>query len=244
MPRIADHFRIEFVDGELETSDNGDIQQASLLSSTHPLYLQMDRKFRHDLDRVTNGNLPSDRREAKSQLLEIENSYEAFFHALMPIGSADDLLALRNWTAKTNDCIDDILKIVDDADVTELAEKLKGELKSIRRAASDAVSRLKPPKMRGLGLKRFKAILIFVISIIGLPGILAVLHFADVIHIDIAAIKPDEAQEVLGTFFACWLGIIILVGTTALSRSHSLRDGRHAIVQNQRWMKDIIEAWD
>lgn len=243
MSRIADHFLIQFADGKLETFDNSEQDSSSILSSTHPLYFGMNRKFRHNLDRVTNGHLPSDRKEAKSQLLEIENSYEAFFHALMPIESADDLLALRNWTAKTNDCIDDILKIIDDADVIELAEELRGELKSVRRAAGDAVSRMRPPNMRGLGLKRFKAIVIFTISIIGLPGILAALHFSDVIHIDIRAINPDEAEEVLGTFFACWLGII-LVGTTALSRSHSLRDGRHAIVQNQRWMKDIIEAWD
>jgi hypothetical protein len=60
---------------------------------TSQQYAGKRRSYRHDLDRVVNGDLPSTVGSAKKRLVELENAVEDFIGDLMPIGSAYEIRA-------------------------------------------------------------------------------------------------------------------------------------------------------
>ena len=126
-------------------------------SDTSPQFSGTRRKYRHDLDRVVNGDLPSTKAKAKKQIVALENAYEAFVKG-MTITDLDTLLAFKNWSLKSIDFIDDVLKIVSHEEVETLASDVKATIEGTMKSAVDAANAMKMPSeeelmkpARGLG---------------------------------------------------------------------------------------------
>ena len=129
-------------------------------SDTSPQFSGTRRKYRHDLDRVVNGDLPSTKAKAKKQIVALENAYEAFVKG-MTITDLDTLLAFKNWSLKSIDFIDDVLKIVSHEEVETLASDVKGMIEGTMKSAVDAANDMKMPSEEELMKPRSRARKIF-----------------------------------------------------------------------------------
>ena len=103
------------------------------------------RTYRHDLDRVVNGDLPSTVGSAKKNLVKLENALEDFLNGMMPIGNAEEITIMKNWIDKSLDYIGDVLKIVDKPDVKALADDLVKTIQGIKKQTKEKVSEMEIP---------------------------------------------------------------------------------------------------
>ena len=179
-------------------------------SDTSPQFSGTRRKYRHDLDRVVNGDLPSTKAKAKKQIVALENAYEAFVKG-MTITDLDTLLAFKNWSLKSIDFIDDVLKIVSHEEVETLASDVKATIEGTMKSAVDAANAMKMPSEEELMKPRSRARKIFFIGL-GLffvPLILA------------GFLVRTENDTLLGVsgLITMWGGVQTLWGLVALWRS-------------------------
>ena len=212
-------------------------------SSTEPQYSGSRRKYRHDLDRVVNGDLPSTKQKAKKQLVELENSYEEFIDALMPISCAEELLALKNWTKKSQDYIEDVLRIVSDDEVKKIADEVGEGLNSVRVKSAEAVSAMEFPDMTEALAKRRRARIIFWTSLV-IPVALSV------VIASLIGSNPSEGEdpEFEGGASAillvqAWGWIQFVWGIAALSKSSKNRKALENLAREQEAMKGVMEGW-
>lgn len=120
---------------------------SSGLADTEPLYNARGtrRIYRHNLDRVINGNLPGSRISAKKQLVALRTALEDLFQSG---GHADDYFA---WLTASENYVENVVKIISHEEVTTLASEvntyidvLKDQLvKGIRKVATP-----RPPASR------------------------------------------------------------------------------------------------
>ena len=210
-------------------------------SSTEPQYSGTRRKYRHDLDRVVNGDLPSTKQKAKKQLVELENSYEEFIDALMPISSAEELLALKNWTKKSLDYIDDVVRIVSDDEVKQIASEVGEGLNSVRSKSAEAVSTMEAPDMTEALAKRRRARIIFwtyMAAPIAMTIGLALLDFP--------IVDSQEDGDTPGTLLGLslvWSMIQFFWGIVALSKSSKSRKALERLAKEQEAIKEVMAEW-
>ena len=243
MRQITDHLLIQFPIKIAEEGEGESSLPTPADSSTDPLYHGTRRRFRHNLDRVVNGDLPSSDMEAKSHLIELENSYEAFFMSLMPMTSAGDFLALKNWTFKSMSFIDDVERITEDDTVNTMAQEMRRVLMSIRPSAADAVDQLQPPDFSGLAPIRVKARLKFWLLFL-LPIVIPIqLKMAGAIELNWHALDSEAVEELLGTYAFVWLVSVFGFGVCALNRSKQARVRLQTIVEDQERMRVILSNW-
>lgn len=212
-------------------------------SSTEPQYSGTRRKYRHDLDRVVNGDLPSTKQKAKKQLVELENSYEEFIDALMPISSAEELLALKNWTKKSLDYIDDVVRIVSDDEVKQIASEVGEGLNSVKGKSAEAVSAMEVPDMTEALAKRRRARIIFWTAFI-VPVVLSI------IIASVVGTAPAEGEDrgleggaMAVVIVQAWGWIQFIWGIVALSKSSKNRKALERLAIEQEAMKGVIAGW-
>ncbi|MDO7740572.1 MAG: hypothetical protein MUP94_02740 [Flavobacteriales bacterium] len=114
-------------------------------ADTSQQYAGKRRSYRHDLDRVVNGDLPSTVGSAKKKLVELENAMEDFLGDLMPISSPREIQVMKSWMYKSRDFIEDVLKIVDKPDVKKLADELLESFDDIKDQAKKRAAELELP---------------------------------------------------------------------------------------------------
>lgn len=183
-------------------------------SDTSAQFSGTRRKYRHDLDRVVNGDLPSTQATAKKQIVALENAYEVFVKG-MTITDLDTLLAFKNWSLKSIDFIEDVLKIVSHEEVETLASDVISMIKGTMKSAGDAANAMKMPSEEELMKPRSRARKIFFIGL-GLffvPLILAGF---------LVGAEYDSLLGLLG-LLSMWGGIQTLWGLIALWNSWQQR---------------------
>jgi len=119
------------------------------------------RTYRHDLDRVVNGDLPSTVGSAKKNLVKLENALEDFLNGMMPIGNAEEITIMKNWIDKSLDYIGDVLKIVDKPDVKALADDLVKTIQGIKKQTKEKVSEMEIPIDESIAKKKRNARIVF-----------------------------------------------------------------------------------
>lgn len=119
------------------------------------------RTYRHDLDRVVNGDLPSTVGSAKKNLVKLENALEDFLNGMMPIGNAEEITIMKNWIDKSLDYIGDVLKIVDKPDVKALADDLVKTIQGIKEQTKEKVSEMEIPIDESIPKKKRNARIVF-----------------------------------------------------------------------------------
>ena len=179
-------------------------------SDTSPQFSGTRRKYRHDLDRVVNGDLPSTRAKAKKQIVALENAYEAFVKG-MTITDLDTLLAFKNWSLKSIDFIDDVLKIVSHEEVETLASDVKGTIEGTMKSAVDAANAMKMPSEEELMKPRSRARKIFFIGL----GLL----FVPLILAGFLVRAENDTLLGMSGLISMWGGVQTLWGLVALWRS-------------------------
>lgn len=179
-------------------------------SDTSPQFSGTRRKYRHDLDRVVNGDLPSTRAKAKKQIVALENAYEAFVKG-MTITDLDTLLAFKNWSLKSIDFIDDVLKIVSHEEVETLASDVKGTIEGTMKSAVVAANDMKMPSEEELMKPRSRARKIFFIGL----GLL----FVPLILAGFLVRTENDTLLGISGLLTMWGGVQTLWGLVALWRS-------------------------
>lgn len=179
-------------------------------SDTSPQFSGTRRKYRHDLDRVVNGDLPSTRAQAKKQIVALENAYEAFVKG-MTITDLDTLLAFKNWSLKSIDFIDDVLKIVSHEEVETLASDVKGTIEGTMKSAVDAANDMKMPSEEELMKPRSRARKIFFIGLVFL--------FVPIILAGFLVRTENDSLLGMSGLLSMWGGVQTLWGLIALWRS-------------------------
>lgn len=130
-------------------------------TDTSPQFSGKRRSYRHDLDRVVNGDLPSTSGSAKKAIVKLENALEEFLNEMMPISTAQDVHVIKSWLEKSLDFLSDVVKIVDKPDVVELEEKLRRSIGNIKQRLIEKVNSIEIPVDETLSLKRRKARFVF-----------------------------------------------------------------------------------
>ena len=179
-------------------------------SDTSPQFSGTRRKYRHDLDRVVNGDLPSTKAKAKKQIVALENAYEAFVKG-MTITDLDTLLAFKNWSLKSIDFIDDVLKIVSHEEVETLASDVKATIEGTMKSAVDAANAMKMPSEEELMKPRSRARKIFFIGL----GLL----FVPLILAGFLVRTENDTLLGMSGLITMWGGVQTLWGLVALWRS-------------------------
>lgn len=179
-------------------------------SDTSPQFSGTRRKYRHDLDRVVNGDLPSTKAKAKKQIVALENAYEAFVKG-MTISDLDSLLAFKNWSLKSIDFIDDVSKIVAHEEVAALASEVKGTIEGAMKSAIDAANSMEMPSEEELMKPRSRARKIFFIGL----GLL----FVPLILAGFLVRTENDTLLGMSGLITMWGGVQTLWGLVALWRS-------------------------
>lgn len=196
------------------------------------------RSYRHDLDRVVNGDLPSTPASAKKSIVTLENAFIEFANGLMPLGNAHKVEALRNWTDKSLDFIGDVLKIVDKPDVQELAQDLVKTLTDLKAQTKERLAAMEMPKSDGLGQKKKVARIVFWSGMAAalLPGL-----FVDPSAGGVGAEAMDAGSGV--TSIVGFGVLVIIVGIVLLRRSKKARVAHENAITNIEGMKTVAASW-
>ena len=204
-------------------------------SDTSPQFSGTRRKYRHDLDRVVNGDLPSTKAKAKKQIVALENAYVAFVKG-MTITDLDTLLAFKNWSLKSIDFIDDVLKIVSHEEVELLASDVKGTIEGTMKSAVDAANAMEMPSEEELMKPRSRARKIFFIGL-GLSFVPVLLA---------AFLEGTENDTLLGLLglLTMWGGVQTLWGLIALWRSWQKRRKKvHYMGTTIQELQNEVTTW-
>ena len=204
-------------------------------SDTSPQFSGTRRKYRHDLDRVVNGDLPSTKGKAKKQIVALENAYEAFVKGIT-ISDLDSLMAFKNWSLKSIDFIEDVLKIVTDDDVAALATEVKGTIEGAMKSAVDAAKSVEMPSEAELMKPRRRARKIFFIGL----G----LFIGPVLLSAVFAEPENEPLLALAGLLSMWGGVQMLWGIVALWNSWQKRRRKvHYLETTIQELQKEVSTW-
>ena len=200
---------------------------------TSPQISGTRRKYRHELDRVVNGDLPSTKGKAKKQIVALENAYEEFVSS-MRFSNMEGLVAFRNWSNKSLDYLDDVVKIVSDEGVVELAEGVRSTISKMKESAVDAVHSIQLPSEEDQLKPRKRALTIFGLGVVSI-ALLAC-----------SSVLGDDEGGVLST----WRGILLLCSTVfliwgiaALRKSSRDRRNTEELEETLAAMKSEVQSW-
>lgn len=204
-------------------------------SDTSPQFSGKRRSYRHDLDRVVNGDLPSTAASAKKSIVTLENAFVEFANGLMPLGNAHKVEVLKNWTDKSLDYIGDVLKIVDKPDVNELAQDLVTTLTNLKAQTKENLASMEMPGDDGLGKKRLIARVVFWVgmSLTLLPGVFS----------DSADVANAEEVSSASTSLVGFGVLVVIVGSILMRRSKKARTAYENAKANIQGMKAIAASW-
>ena len=130
-------------------------------ADTSAQYSGKRRTYRHDLDRVVNGDLPSTEGSAKKNIVKLENALEDFLNGMMPIGNAQDVTIMKNWLDKSLDYVGDVLKIVNKPGVKSLADDFVETIEGIKSQTKEKVTEMEIPIDESIPKKRRNARIVF-----------------------------------------------------------------------------------
>ena len=232
-------------------------------ADTSAQYAGKRRTYRHDLDRVVNGDLPSTAGTAKKNLVQLENALEDFLNGMMPIGNAEDITIMKNWIDKSLDYIGDVLKIVDKPDVKGLADELVKTIEGIKTQTKEKVGQMEIPIDESIPKKKRNARIVFWLGMalmflpivfISSPAEVSSKAAETEVVVDESAmeVEPELVQadthehndfnsgivNVLGLGF--WT---MLVGAFMLNRSKRRRMAHENVVENTREIKAAVASW-
>ena len=204
-------------------------------SDTSPQFSGKRRSYRHDLDRVVNGDLPSTPASAKKSIVTLENAFIEFANGLMPLGNAHKVEVLKNWTNKSLDYIGDVLKIVDKPDVKELAQELVTTLTNLKAQTKEKLASMDMPSDDGLGQRRMVARSVFWVgmALTLLPGVFA----------DSTEVVNGEEVASASTSFVAFGVIVVIVGAVLLRGSKKARTAHENAKANIQGMKAVAASW-
>lgn len=231
-------------------------------ADTSQQYSGTRRRFRHDLDRVVNGDLPSTTGSAKKSLVKLENALEDFLNDLMPMGGADDVQIVRNWIDKSLDFIGDVLKIVDKPEVKALADGLVESIDGIKEQVKEQVGQYEVPVHQDFSGKMRTARWVFWSGICALiigswmfdpnPPIASkpaaekeVLQGQEVVNGAETSSPENGSLNVLdASILIAGSGFWMMIfGGVMLSRSKSRRSSHDYLVANAESMKEAVHHW-
>lgn len=205
-------------------------------ADTSQQYSGKRRSYRHDLDRVVNGDLPSTVGSAKKKLVELENAMEDFLGDLMPISSAREIQVMKSWMYKSRDFIEDVLKIVDNPDVKKLADELLESFDDIKNQAKEKAAELEvpvhyesPSSIKNARAKTWVGLL----AVFGGAVALALLTGGDVLN----KVVPFLALAILTGV------VLIIMGAVEKSAVNTKRSEHELHVQSVLQMKEALGSW-
>ena len=204
-------------------------------SDTSPQFSGTRRKYRHGLDRIVNGDLPSTKGKAKKQIVALENAYESFVQDLT-ITDLESLLAFKNWSLKSIDFVEDVLKIVSHEEVAVLASEVKGTIEGAMKSAVDAANAVEKPSEEELMRPRRRARRIFFVGLVLV--IFPILLSAVLVGSD------NELLLGLAALMSMWGGLQMLWGLVALLRSwHNRRTKIQHMTTTIAELQGEVKTW-
>ncbi len=232
-------------------------------ADTSPQYSGKRKTYRHDLDRVVNGDLPSSVSSAKKCIVKLENALKDFLNDLMPIGSANDIALMKSWMDKSADFVEDVLKIVDKPDVKALAENFLQSIDDIKRQTKGKVMEMEAPVDDSIPKKRRNARIVFWLgmALMILPGAFVgdvqeasttqsempasndeIAETTTVEALEVANQNQGEVNSPAGVLVVsgCW---IIIVGVVMLRRSKKRRKAFESLTENTNGLKLAVATW-
>ena len=159
----------------------------------------------------------------------------------MPISSAEELLALKNWTKKSLDYIDDVVRIVSDDEVKQIASEVGEGLNSVRSKSAQAVSAMEPPDMTEALAKRRRARIIFWTAFIVPVALSAII--ASVVGTTPVEGRDPEGGALAVVIVQAWGWIQFVWGIVALSKSSKNRKVLERLAKEQEAMKRVMAGW-
>jgi hypothetical protein len=196
-------------------------------------YVGSRRRYRHELDRVINGDLPGSTQSAKKQLVALENAFESFLEDLSPLRNSTDILILRNWVEKSGDYIEDVLKISNKPEVQKLADDMNSTLVDVKRQAKEQVDALVPATGEELPAKKKEA------SIVLWSGVILI-----VLGVSLLVWHSGETTSVEFPFMVGCAGLLtMIIGALMLSGNASARNELIEKVQDIADMKTLLSHW-
>ena len=235
-------------------------------ADTSAQYAGKRRQYRHGLDRVVNGDLPSTAGSAKKSLVHLENALEDFLNDMMPIGNAYEIIILKNWIDKSLDYIGDVLKIVDKPDVQALADDLVKTIEGIKSQTKEKVGQMEVPIDESIPKKKRNARIVFWLGM-ALMFLGAFINSTDgvvaddvgtevVVEESVVVISDETIQEKsnpsdavlndvivimgLGKHLGLWT---MIVGAVMLGRSKKSRRAHEIQAENTLKMKAEVTSW-
>ena len=194
-------------------------------ADTSAQYSGKRRSYRHDLDRVVNGNLPSTVATAKKSIVTLENAYIEFVNNLMPVSNAHEVKVLKNWTNKSLDFVSDVLKIVDKPDVHDLAKDLVSTLSDAKVQIKKGVEAMEFPSDVGLVKNKNIARTVFWVGM--------ALSFLPGLFVDASTDIASSVKSLVG------FGVsVVIVGAVLLRRSKKARTEHAKLVSTIQAMKN------
>ena len=201
---------------------------------TSPQFSGTRRKYRHELDRVVNGDLPSTKGKAKKQIVALENAYEEFVGS-MRFSNMEGLVAFRNWSNKSLDYLDDVVKIVSDEGVVELAEGVRSTISKMKESAVDVVHSIQLPSEEDQLKPRKRARTIFGLGVVSIA----------LLACSSAALGDDEGgmlSTLRGILMLCST-VFLIWGIAALRKSSRDRRNAEEIGETLAAMKSEVQSW-
>lgn len=167
--------------------------------STTPLYNGSRKTYRHDLDRIINGDLPSAKAKAKKQIVSMEDALAELFNKDIDVSNH---LA---WLQSSDDYLTKVLKIVSDSDVENLANEARENIAGYRGGIIDAVKKLEYPENPNKKKKTSKIFLIIGLSCLAIA--IGALLYGDSLGPEDAL--PENFNALFG--FLVVFGIVMLI---------------------------------
>ncbi len=106
---------------------------------TNATYSGSKKKYRHELDRILNGDLPGSKISVKKALVGLEEALKMVFDSNP---TPEILLA---WLEKTDKFVEKVKKIASDDSIEQLAIEVTDDVASYRGAVVEAIERLEMP---------------------------------------------------------------------------------------------------
>jgi hypothetical protein len=107
---------------------------------TSPIFSGTRRKYRHELDKILNGDLPGSKVSVKKSLVSLEDSLNELFN------NNSNPESLFAWLDKTHKFVEKVQKIASDESITVLASEVNDQVASYRGALVEGIEVLEIPE--------------------------------------------------------------------------------------------------
>jgi F0F1-type ATP synthase assembly protein I len=111
-------------------------------TGTQPLYSGNKRKYRHDLDRLINSDLPSSKIAARKDLVALPDALYTV------IEGNKDVIDMLAWAQAAEDYVVKISKVFPNDDLLDLKNEANDAIAEFRGSIADAVDNIKVPAVK------------------------------------------------------------------------------------------------